>query len=102
MEMKDVKNKKAAIVFGDIFGSVVCNTSLVLGIATVIAPIVIEKTLFYTVGLFMLAVVALSISFLRKEVIKRWEGILLFAIYLVFLAIQISYLLGKGFLFGMV
>ena len=101
IELKALFNKTSPIAFGDIFGSVICNTSLVLGIATVISPITIEKMFFYTVGIFMLIVVTLSLAFMRREVIRRWEGILLFGIYLLFLAVQISFLLGKGLLYGL-
>lgn len=102
IELKAIFSKSAPIAFGDIFGSVVCNTSLVLGIATVINPILIDKIYFYQVGAFMLLVVAISVFFMRKEVIKRWEGILLFILFVLFLLTQISNLLGKGPLYGLI
>ena len=102
IEIKALMSKSAPIAFGDIFGSVICNTSLVLGIATVISPIIIDKAAFYSVGLVMLSVVIVSMAFLEREIIKRWEGILLFFFYLVFLAMQISILMGKGIFYGII
>jgi len=101
IELKAIFSKSLPIAFGDIFGSVICNMSLVLGIATLINPIAIESLSFYTVGAVMFSVVAISLFFMEKEIIKRWEGILLFCIYLMFLAMQISLLTGKGILYGL-
>lgn len=101
IELKAIFSKSTPIAFGDIFGSVVCNVSLVLGIATIISPIMIEKESFFVVGAFMFVVVALSLFFMRKEIIRRWQGILLFALYALFLLTQISSLLGRGYFFGL-
>jgi cation:H+ antiporter len=102
IELKAILSKSAPIAFGDIFGSVICNTSLVLGIATLISPITIDRVSFYSVGIIMLIVVAISMYFMEKELIRRWQGILLFMFYLLFLAVQISMLMGKGLFYGVV
>lgn len=102
IELKSLMKKTAPIAFGDIFGSVICNTSLVLGLATVIHPITIDLVSFYTVGIIMFVVIMVSLFILEKEILKRWEGIALFMVYLLFLAIQISVLMGKGLFFGMI
>ncbi|MBW2992924.1 hypothetical protein KY345_06965, partial [Candidatus Woesearchaeota archaeon] len=86
----------------DIFGSVICNTSLVLGIAVLINPVIIDKMSFYSVGIIMFIVVMISMFFMERELIKRWDGILLFFIYLIFIAIQISLLMGKGVFYGII
>lgn len=101
IELKAIFSKSSPIAFGDIFGSVVCNVSLVLGIATLINPIAIEKTSFFAVGAFMFVVVLISLLFMRKEIIRRWQGILLFALYALFLLTQISSLLGRGYFFSL-
>ena len=102
IELKVIFGKSAPIAFVDIFGSIICNNSLVIAIAVLINPILIDKTSFYTVGVFMFVVVAISAFFMKKEVIKRWEGILLFLIYVLFVVVQISYLMGKGLFYGLI
>jgi cation:H+ antiporter len=102
VELKSIFSKTTAIAFGDIFGSVICNTSLVLGIATLINPIVIDRVQFYTVGILLMTVVAISMYFMEKEIIRRWQGIVLFMFYIIFIAMQISVLMGKGIFFGII
>lgn len=102
VELKALFSKSAPVAFGDIFGSVICNTSLVLGLATLINPLAIDKIPFYTVGILMFASLALALLFLEREVIKRWQGIMLFSLYLLFIALQISMLMGKGIFYGLI
>lgn len=102
VELKAIFSKSSAVAFGDIFGSVICNTSLVLGLATLINPLVIDRVPFYTVGIIMFTALALSLLFLSREILKRWQGLVLFSIYLLFIAIQISTLMGKGIFYGII
>jgi cation:H+ antiporter len=88
VELKALWSKSAPIALGDIFGSVVTNTSLVLGIACVISPVMIE-TQFFVVGFFMVGLVALGLLFLRAERITRTQGLVLFLGYVIFALTQL-------------
>jgi cation:H+ antiporter len=89
VELKAIKNKASPIAIGDIFGSVICNTSLVLGIAFVLAPVTIDKFFFFPTMAFMIIVVLLGLLFIQRGEINWKEGILLLSIYLVFILLQI-------------
>jgi len=78
------------ISFGNIFGSFATNICLVLGIAALINPIEFETFTFFTSFAFMALAIIASLFFMRKKQITWKNGIVLLAIYLVFLIAQIS------------
>lgn len=87
-EIAAVKKKEIGMVFGDLLGSVVANSTLVLGITALICPIYLEKGL----NTYLLATVFFAIIFCffwifvkSKKKLERWEGIVLILIYIVFI-----------------
>ncbi|MBU2561053.1 MAG: hypothetical protein KKD17_02065 [Nanoarchaeota archaeon] len=89
VELKAIYSKSAPLAIGDIFGSIICNNSLVLGVAVLISPVTLSRMQFYSVGIFMLSGVLLSLFFMRKGIMKRWQGIVLFSVYALFVAYQL-------------
>ena len=80
------------IGFGDIMGSVICNSSLVLGIAVIIKPISIASSsfgAFISGAAFMITAVFISLLFLNKGEISWREGIGLLLVYGTFLITQL-------------
>ena len=81
------------IGFGNLMGSVICNSSLVLGIAVIICPITIGgeglKT-FIGGASFMITAVFISLLFLNKGEISWKEGIGLLLVYGTFLIVGLS------------
>lgn len=79
--LKGMKN----IGFGDIIGSIIANTSLILGIAALINPIVFTQTIFIPSALFLITSTFVALLFLQKETVTWKEGLALIFVYLTFL-----------------
>lgn len=87
-EIRAVKKKQVGMVLGDLFGSVVANSTLILGITCLIAPIRMVNGL----EAYLLAAAAFGVMFLlfwyfvrTKKKLERWEGAVLILVYLGFL-----------------
>src|SRR3989338_2327820 len=86
-EIEAVKKKQAGMVLGNLFGSVVVNSTLILGIAALINPIELAGGL----NAYLLSSAVFGVMFLlfwwfvrTKKKLERWEGVVLAAAYLVF------------------
>ena len=84
--IKAIRAKQVAMVFGNLLGSVVANSSLVLGVTALIAPIKIVSLQEYLVAtIFFVLIFAAFYLFIRtKRRLDRWEGGVLFLLYIVF------------------
>jgi len=88
--LKSIERKEPTMFFGNLLGSIIANSTLVLGISALIHPI--------NVGLengFLIASIAFAIAFLTfwyfirtKLTLERKEGLVLLLIYIIFLAIE--------------
>jgi cation:H+ antiporter len=89
-EMKAIREKEPAMVFGDLLGSIVANGSLVIGVTALIAPIRIQAFDEYLVAT-MAFVVAFGFFYLfirTKKKLERWEAAVLLGIYLLFVLFE--------------
>jgi len=77
------------MIVGNLFGSIVANSCLVLGVTSLIYPITLTNVnLFLIIAFFMLISVMLFGTFIRsKEKLSSLEGILLIAIYVIFVIV---------------
>ena len=89
VQIKSVLSGHTSIGFGNILGAVVANSSLVIGISSLINPIVFNKNEFIIPAFFMVTAVYIGILFIKKKEVTWQEGIALFLIYLTFLASEI-------------
>lgn len=97
-EIRAVRNKQISMVFGDLLGSLVANSTLILGLTALISPIIINgnhtsyliaSTMFF-VGFFFLWL------FIRtKYKLVRWEGGVLISIYVIFFLLEFGALVLK-------
>ena len=88
VELQSVFRGVSGIAFGDILGSVVCNSSLVLGLSAVINPITIavaNRSIFRDSAMFMVTSVYIALLFIKKKQITWTEGIGLLMVYATFL-----------------
>lgn len=90
-EIGAVKRKQVGMVLGDLFGSVVANSTLILGLVVLINPIKLEAGL----NAYLLAAAAFGVMFLlfwlfvkTKKKLERWEGLVLIAVYLAFAMLE--------------
>lgn len=90
--IRSVRTNKDGVSLGDIFGSAVINSNLVLGSVAIISPIVLhDKTTLWNGLIFTVIAFATALLFLRggKNSISRKEGMFLIAIYVLFAAVEI-------------
>ena len=87
VQLKSAESKEDGIFFGNVLGSVVINSTLVIGITSLIYPIkIFYNWSFIVLGVFTFIVFALLPVFLRsKKKLERKEGAILLLIYLLFL-----------------
>ena len=88
--IKAIRSRQVAMVFGNLLGSVVANSSLVLGVSSLIAPIrVLYLQEYLLATIFFILIFGLFYSFVKtKHKLERWEGGMLFFAYLLFAAIE--------------
>jgi len=88
VEIRSVLKGCKDVGFGDLLGSVVVNSSLVLGIAALIRPFTYEVTVFIPAITFMVTAVFIGLLFLKQKEITWHEGIGLMLLYVTFLVSQ--------------
>jgi cation:H+ antiporter len=92
-ELKAMRSEETAMVFGDLLGSVVANSTLVLGVTALIHPIFLDGGF----QPYLLATVAFVVIFglfwffvSTKRILERWEGVLLLLVYVLFAILEFS------------
>ncbi len=88
--LSSLAEKKSELSLGNLMGSVVANSTLVLGVTAIIMPITANFLIFLISGSFMIFATFLFATFVEsgsKLYIK--EGISLILLYVVFMVIQI-------------
>ena len=80
------------MVYGNLLGSVVANSTLILGITAIIAPIQLVNGREYLLATIAFIVVfGLFWWFVKtKKRLERWEGAVLVLVYLVFVWLEFS------------
>ncbi len=90
-EIAAVKKKQVSMAFGDLLGSVVANSTLILGITALIQPIYLEKGLnaYLTATIFFAIIFCFFWIFVKsKKRLERWEGFVLLFIYIIFIVTE--------------
>ncbi|MEK6862304.1 MAG: sodium:calcium antiporter [Nanoarchaeota archaeon] len=83
--------KRWNMSFGDLMGSVVVNSSLILGIVSLISPIMIDSILFIFGAMFLIVSTAiLAIMMNTKKEITWKDGLILLLVYFIFLIVQLN------------
>ena len=82
-----VKKRLLDLAIGDIIGSCITNITLVLGLVLVLSPVEINFGILSTLISFAIGLPVVLFVLLRNGHIHKWQSMVLFAIYLVFLVI---------------
>jgi cation:H+ antiporter len=87
-EIRAIGKNHKDLALGDIIGSVVTNSTLVIGISAVISPITLHSmNLLRTSFIFLILVVVIFNLFMyTKKELSRWEGAVLIGIYLLYIS----------------
>ncbi len=88
--VSSIKENENSILFGDIFGSLITNANLIIGIAALISPITFSDFSEYFVSVFFLFLTfSLFILFAHtKNKIEKWEATILLASYFLFIILE--------------
>jgi len=90
-EIKAIKERQVAMVFGNLLGSIVTNSTLILGLVAVIRPFSLNgglmPYLYATLG-FVLMFMIFWIFAASKKRIERWEGVVLILLFFVFAVVE--------------
>ncbi len=84
------EKQKISLVLADILGSVVVNSTLILGMVAVISPIHYGESIQKGVaGVFLVVILGLFWIFTQsKRKLERWEGIVLVGFYAMFVGLE--------------
>jgi cation:H+ antiporter len=81
---------------GNLLGSTVVSTSLVLGIVSLIQPVKVDLSFYMINRLFLFLAIALFLIFMSSgKKIDRFEAILLLLVYILFIVFELLTLSGK-------
>ena len=87
--LKAASRKQEDIILGNIMGSVVVNSTIVLGVTSIIMPITANITIFLTSIGFMILAAFLFTSFVESGNKIYWkEGVAMIIIYVLFVMIE--------------
>jgi len=89
IQSKAIKNQESEVALGDLFGSVIFNSSLIVGVTAILQPFnLTEPRLYFLSAIFFLVAFGLFYLFIRtKNILERWEGAILLMLYLILVAI---------------
>ncbi len=90
VSLEAAMNRKASLVLGNLFGSMVVNSTLIMALVAFIHPTKFEETAQKGLaGLFLVLILGLFWLFTAtKKRLDRWEGVVLVGVYLMFLGLQ--------------
>jgi len=86
-EIKAIQSHKTSMVFGNLLGSIVANSTLIIGIVAIISPIKIKAFDEYLLATIVYVIVFMVFYFFirTKRRLDRFEAALLIGFYLAFL-----------------
>jgi cation:H+ antiporter len=88
--LKAIREHEPSMVFGNLLGSVVANGTLIIGLVALISPFRIQAFDKYLLAtLAFVTIFGFFYLFIRsKHRLERWEGIILFGVYLLFVLLE--------------
>ena len=88
--VKALRAKQPSMVFGNLLGSIVANGTFIIGLVALFSPIRVQAFAEYLLATMVFIVVfGLFYLFIRtKHRLERWEGVVLLAVYLLFILVE--------------
>ena len=83
-------NNHPEMALGDVIGSVVTNSTLVLGVTAIIMPISVDFLLFLVSGLFLITSAIIFTSFVEARYLTWKVGIGLVMLYIIFIIVELE------------
>lgn len=93
-EIKAVRSHKTQLAFGDLIGSVIVNSSLVIGTTAIICPINISSLANYIPAILFLIIILLFfiLKVIKRGALRTVDGLVLISAYIIFLIIEFGVL----------
>jgi cation:H+ antiporter len=89
--IKTVMSKHEGMALGNIFGSVIFNSTLILGVSALIYPITSDFLLFLVSSVFLIVLTFTFWTFLESDKKLSWqEGIALILFYVFFIIVELT------------
>jgi cation:H+ antiporter len=92
VSFSSAKKGKGELAIGNIVGSNTFNILLIIGSSSIINTIFVSKGTILVAFPFMILVALLLFFFVRDRKIERYEGLILFSIYIIFISAILKYL----------
>ncbi|MBU1200680.1 sodium:calcium antiporter [Patescibacteria group bacterium] len=91
LETQAIRKKNVALVFGDLLGSTVANSTLIIGVTSLIHPIEIMSVsrLFVAGGTFIVVFSLFWAFSMTKKKLDRWEALVLLGLYVMFVGLEL-------------
>lgn len=82
-----------SLLLGNMLGSVVFNSTFILGIIAIISPVEFDNSVQKGIaGIFLIIILGLFWLFTKsKKKLERWEGLVLIGMYLMFVGLQFMF-----------
>jgi cation:H+ antiporter len=93
LEITAIRREESSMAFGNILGSVVTNSTLILGVTVMLSEIQLEQGM---MGYLLATVAFIGAFFLfwlfvwTKQTLERWEGAVLVMFYLGFVMMEVG------------
>lgn len=91
-QIRAVRERRISMALGDLLGSVVANSTFILGVSALISPMRLNggltPYLYATMG-FVVIFMSFWVFVSTKKKLEKWEGVALIAMYVVFLLVEI-------------
>lgn len=90
VSFRALKVGQPSIFFGNLMGSIIVNSTLILGIVALISPIssVLVSSEIVSSSIFVLSFLLFWFFVKSKHTLEKWEGAALLGIYLIFIVVQ--------------
>lgn len=90
--IRTIEDRVPTMFFGNILGSIIANSTLIIGVVAVLSPIhVVARRDYLLAALAFIIVFGLFWFLIRtKHRLDRWEAVVLFGGYLAFVALELS------------
>ena len=91
--LRSVEDHEPSMFFGNILGSIIANSTLILGVTSILNPITIVATnRIYIAGFSFVVIFLIFYYFIRsKHRLDRWEAVFLILMYITFAIVEIIY-----------
>jgi cation:H+ antiporter len=86
-----VRKNDDALAVGDIFGTVLADATVVVGILSLVSPFAFPRKIVFVTGIFMVLASIITFTFMKSgKTISKHEAWLLIAFWIAFVAVEFA------------